>query len=40
MSVPRWIQEGCLHKDPVLIKDRSQVPQQIVLEILWQHPGE
>jgi hypothetical protein len=37
MGVPRWIQKGCLHQESSLLKGRSQVPEQIVLKVLWQH---
>ena len=31
MSVPRWIQEDSLHKEPALLKDRSQVSVKLYL---------
>ena len=40
MGVPGCIKEDSLPKEPTLLKDKSQVAQQIVLLILWQHPED
>jgi hypothetical protein len=40
MGVPRCIQEDSLPKVLMLLKDKSQIPQQDILQILLQQAGE